>query len=319
MYNYFEKAAGQVKKIRIFKNRGDIYIPSAKFKSDLEQRILLIALAFIVVFTVIFVLIFGIKYDFSFKEFFAPENINNQNEAVVEQLPEVEGKTNFLFVLSNKNTNEMYFCTLIQTDLDTISYKASTFSPETAVDGENLSEIYETSGAGGVINGLNGLLGINIDYYIDESFDDFKDMFNAMGDVNYTVLNDVKFKDTSRYGYNIKIKAGEKKLDGDSAQKLMRYYVSQEQNFSAVNDIFLAALTQQINEENFERREALFSKFIEYSKTNITVKNFTEGINGMKVLSSPTTGVNVYNAPVKYEGKNLTTSSADDIKGYFSK
>jgi hypothetical protein len=37
-------------------------------------------------------------------------------------------------------------------------------------------------------------------------------MFNAMGKINYTVLSDVKYKDTSRYGYNIKIKAASRAL-----------------------------------------------------------------------------------------------------------
>lgn len=308
-----------MEKIRIFKNRGDIYIPSADLKSDKEKRILLIALAFIIVFTIVFLLIFGIKYDFSVKNFFTPENMEKQNEEIVEQLPEVSGKTNYLFVLSNKNTNEMFLCSLIQVDMDTVSYKTSCLSAETQIDGKNLFDIYKTSGAGGVLNELNGYLGIDIDYYIDESFEDYKDMFNAMGSVNYTVLNDIKYKDTSRYGYNIKIKAGERKFDGDSATKLLRYYIEQEQNFSAANDFMLAALTQQISSESYEKREALFSKFIECSQTNITVKNFTLGTNAMKVLSSPTTGVNVYSAPVKYEGNILTSSSTDDLKGYFMK
>lgn len=56
--------------MRLFKNRGDIYIPSTKFKSDLEQKILFAVLAFIVVFTIVFLAIFGIKYDFSVKKFF---------------------------------------------------------------------------------------------------------------------------------------------------------------------------------------------------------------------------------------------------------
>lgn len=305
--------------MRIFKNRGDIYVPSAKFKSDLEQRILLISLSFIVVFTIIFVSVFGIKYNFSAKEFFTPDNIKNQSQEIAEQLPEVSGKSNFLFVLSNKNTNEMYFCTIIQADMDTVSYKACTLSPSTNADGTDINSIYKSSGAGGVVNSLNNLFGIDIDYFIDESFEDYQDMFDAFGSVNYMVLEDVKYKDTSKYGFNIKIKAGEQKFNGDNAEKLMRYYIVKEQNYSAVNDMILASLSQQINEENFEKRENLFSKFIQYSTTDITVKNFTENIDAMKVLSSETTGVNVYNAAVQYDGDSIISSSINDIKGYFTK
>ncbi|MCD7872596.1 MAG: LCP family protein [Clostridiales bacterium] len=308
-----------MKKIKIFKNRGNIYIPEAKFKSDLEQRILLIILAFIVLFTTVFLLVFGIKYNFSIKEFFTPDDLKNQNNEVVQTLPKVEGKTNFLFVLSNKNTEEMYLCVIIQCDMDSVSYKVCALSPDTVIENSTFLDIYSSSGAAEIINNINSGLGIDIDYYIDESYDDFESMFDEMGSVNYTVLNDVKYKDTSRYGYNIKIKAGDQKINGDTAQKLMRYYVSEEKNYSAVNDIILSAMSQQINETNFDKREKLFSKFIDYSNTNVTVKNFTESFDDLRVLSSETTGVNVYNCSVQYDGDNIISSSVDDIKGYFIK
>ncbi len=305
--------------MRIFKNRGDIYIPQTKFKSDLEQKILLISLSVIVVFTAVFLLIIGIKYDFSAEKFFKPDNLKSQVAEYVEELPEVEGKTNYLFVLSNKDTEEMYFCTIIQVDLDTISYKACTLDSSTISEGKKFSDIYKSGGAGNVMNAVNQLLGINIDYYIDENIDNFKKMFDTMGKVKYNVLNDVKYKDTSYYGFNIKVKAGEQTIDGDIATKLMRYYAAKEYNYEAVNDIILTAISQQINKDNYERKEKLFSTFIECSKTNISVKNFTENLNGMKVLSSETTGVNIYNAKPQYDGNNLTSSSISDIKGYFTK
>lgn len=305
--------------MRIFKNRGDIYVPSTKFKSDLEQKILLCLLAFIILFTVVFLLVFGIKYNFSAKEFFAPDNLETEQEDVADQLPAVSGKTDLLFVISNKNTNEMLLCAIFQADMDTVSYKACTLSPNTETDSGSLAEIYNSSGASGVVNSVNKLIGIDIDYYIDESYDDYKKMFDSMGSVNYTVLDDVKYKDTDKYGYNIKIKAGDQKLDGDNAEKLLRYYVTQENNFSAANDILLAAASQHINDTNFENRESLFSKMIELSNTNITVKDFTDNLNNLKVLSSSTTGVSVYSAVAQYDGNALTSSSISDILGYFAK
>ena len=145
------------------------------------------------------------------------------------------------------------------------------------------------------------------------------DFFDYLGSVNYTVLNDVRYKDTSRYGYNIRISAGDQTLDGDSAVKLVRYCVSQESNFSAVNDIILAAVSQHINQENYEKRESAFSRFIEYAQTNITVRDFTAQQDNLTVLSSDTTGVNVYNVPVSYEGNVITSDSVSDVLGYFSK
>lgn len=305
--------------MRLFKNRGDIYIPSTREKADIEQKVLLIVLVFVVIFTAVFLLIFGIKYDFSVKNFFTPDDLQQQEEEVVQQLPEVQGKTNYLLILSNKNTQEMYFCSLFQADMDTVSYKSCTFSPQTVADENSVSQIYKNSGAAGVANSLSRLFGIEIDFYIDMDYSDYATMFDYLGSVNYTVLNDIRYKDTSRYGYNIRISAGNQKLDGDNAVKLMRYYVSQENNYTAVNDILLSAASQHMNEENYANRESVFSRFIEYSQTDFTVRDFTQKQNNLLVLSSSTTGVNIYSVPVIYEGKNLTSDSVSDILGYFSK
>ncbi len=270
-------------------------------------------------FQAVFLLIFGIKYDFSVKNFFTPDDLQQQEEEVVQQLPEVQGKTNYLLILSNKNTQEMYFCSLFQADMDTVSYKSCTFSPQTVADENSVSQIYKNSGAAGVANSLSRLFGIEIDFYIDMDYSDYATMFDYLGSVNYTVLNDVRYKDTSRYGYNIRISAGNQKLDGDNAVKLMRYYVSQENNYTAVNEILLSAASQHMNEENYANRESVFSRFIEYSQTDFTVRDFTQKQNNLLVLSSSTTGVNIYSVPVIYEGKNLTSDSVSDILGYFSK
>lgn len=305
--------------MRIFKNRGDIYISSSRKKSDLEQKILLAVLAFIIVFTAVFLIIFGVRYDFSFKAFITPEDLKEEENVEVEQLPQVQGKTNYLLLLSNENTEDLYFCALLQTDMDTVSYKACTIAPQTQENSTAISDTYQSLGAAGVANSLSRLFGIDIDYYADFNYTDYVDFFDYLGSVNYTVLNDVRYKDTSRYGYNIRISAGDQTLDGDSAVKLMRYYVSQENNFSAVNDIILAAVSQHINQENYEKRERAFSRFIEYAQTNITVRDFTAQQDNLTVLSSDTMGVNVYNVPVSYEGSVITSDSVSDVLGYFSK
>ena len=213
----------------------------------------------------------------------------------------------------------MYFCTVIQVDLDTLSYKAATIKNDTQIEGKKLSEIYANAGGAGVQTNLNAYLGINIDYYVDESVNNFSDWFDSLGKVNYTLIDDVRYKDTSRYGFNIKLKSGEQVLDGDKASKLLRYFAGEGDNILAVNDIFLAALSQQINAENYEQREKLFNVFIEKSETNFTVKDFTESVDGLKVLSDDTTGVNVYNVNTSCESGKLTEQSLSDIKAYFAK
>ena len=305
-------------KMRLFKNRGDIYIPSTKLKSDLEQKILFAGLAFILVFTIVFIVFFGFKYDFSVKKFFKPNNLEIVEEDNTKTLPNVSGKNNFLFIMNNKDTDDVYVCALIQVDLDDLSYTVCTIDAETEIDGNKISDIYKKGNAGNVLNAVNSLFGIDIDYFIDQNTKQYRTLFDYMGDMNYTVAENIRYKDNSYYGFNIKVSSGNQKIDGDLSSKLMRYYLT-EKRYDLVDDLILNALSQQINPENYEKKEKIFSRLIDNSVTNITIKDYNEADDQLKVLSDETTGAAIYSVSPVYDGNKIVSTSIDEIKGYFDK
>lgn len=304
--------------LRIFKNRGDIYIPSSKVKSNLEQKILLVILAFIVAFSAVFLILQGIKYDFSLKNFFAPDNIKIENTPQEENLPKVSGKNNFIFIMSNSDTQEIFSCSIIQVDMDELAYKVCTVDKNTVIEGRTISQIYNESGAGSVLNAVSVLFGTEIDRYIDESINDYKNIFDEFGAINYVVLSDIRYKDTSKYGFNIKLKEGSQTVNGDVASKLIRYYL-EIKNYDVANEIILTALSQQINPENYEKRERLFASLIEKSKTNITINDYTKSEDNLKVLSSEATGIKVFSVVPVYENSVIPAESVKEIKNSFAK
>ncbi len=304
--------------MRLFKNRGDIYIPATKLKSDLEQKILFAVLAFILAFTAVFVLIVGIKYDFSAKNFFKPKTMNSVEYNETKNLPAVKGKNNFLFILKNEDTSEIYMCSLIQVDLDTLSYKVCSLKGETEIENNKLTDIYKKGNAGNILNAVSTFFGIEIDYFIDQSVKQYADMFDYFGEINYVVNEEIKYKDNSYYGFNIKIGSGDQRIDGNTAAKIIRYYMINEK-YDTVNEFFCTALSQQINPENYKIKEKQFSRLIDHSITNITIRDFNEGTDELTVLCDETTGVNVYGIKPVYEGNFVIASSVDDIRGYFVK
>ncbi len=304
--------------MRLFRHRGDIYIPSTKFKSDLEQKILFIAISCILVFTIVFVAIFGFKYDFSVKKFFKPENLEIVEEEDIKSLPNVSGKNNFLFLLKNKDTDEIYVCSLIQVNLDDLAYTVCSIDPKTTVEGKKITDIYKKGNAGNVLNAVNSLFGINIDYFIDQNLKQYKSLFDYIGEINYTVAEDIRYKDNSYYGFNIKVASGNQKVDGDLSSKLMRYYLTQKR-YDLVDELILTALSQQINMESYEKKEKIFSRLIDNSITNITIKDYNEADDQIRVLSDETTGAAVYSVSPKYDGNKIVSKSIQEIKGYFDK
>lgn len=307
--------------MKIFKNRGDIYISKSGYKSSKEERILLSLLAVIVVFTVVFIAILSQKYS-SVSEFFVEgENITTE-EAVVDEneLPKISGKNNFLILESDDNMETLHYLLLIQIDADNFSYKVSTLSPDMKLDGKKISDVYLESGGAGVQNKLTEFLGFNIDYYAQFTKSNFIEFANKMGSFIYPVSSTIRYdggKDDD--AFSLRLREGENKIDGRKLSGLMRYYVGKEKSYENANVVVLYALTGLFNENNFEKSEQLFRIFISNSTTNITVRDFENNKNILEVFSKKNKDVTIYSAVVEYEKNELTKESVQNIKGYFSK
>lgn len=307
--------------MKIFKNRGDIYFSKFNIKTDLEQRILLGLLLFIIVFSSVFMLFVGIKYDFNIKNFFAPEEIG---QGIVEDnnkmLPSVEGKNNYLFLLTDKDEKTLYLSSVIQFDMDSVAYKVCNLLPSTAFDSSEIGELYKKGGINNVVSAVQSSLSVQIDYYIVMTVKDFSEFIDNFGKVNYPLSEDIRFKDnTSPDTYSLRLKSGERTLDGKDFCTLLRYYVGEKKDCRSANELALSAFGQFLNPKTAENRDELFRSFIRLSETNITIKDFSEKKDNITVLCDETTGANAYNVEVFYNKNKLSGDSNRDIKSYFIK
>lgn len=307
--------------MKIFKNRGDIFISKTSSKADKEQTVLLSVLAVILLFSIAFVIFIGAKNDFSIKKFFEPEKtISVSSSEALQELPQVKGKNNYLFVITGKDEETLYLTGIMQTDMDSVSYKVCNLLPNTSLDGNALSAIYKNGGMNNLMQAVEKDLSIDIDYYIIMNLSDFEKFFDLLGSVNYPLIQDIKFKNsTGKDTYSLKLSAGEQILDGKKFTSLLRYYVNEKKDCKLANDLVLNSLNQLINAENAENKETLFKEFIVLSKTNFTVKDFSERTDNITVLADSRTGVNSYNVEITYKNGALDSDSKSSVKSYFAK
>lgn len=306
--------------MRIFKNRGDIYFSKVNKKKSAEQRILITALIVILVFTMFFVTALAVKYNFSAKKFFAPDDLilTQITDEQEEPLPQVSGKSNYI-LLVNSDDN-LLFVTLIQVDMDNISYKISNLKASTICDGTSLSEVFKQSGAQNVQKAVESLLGTEFDYYISMDHKKFADFFDELGDFYYPILSEIKYKSSGEeVNYSVKLKSGEQKLNGSQVVNLIRYYLDEQNNSSAANDLILNSLLQQSSSKNFAKSETLFRHFVTSADTNITVRDFSLAGDKILVLTDERTGINTYSAIAEYDSNSISNDSLQKIKGYFIK
>lgn len=307
--------------MKIFKNRGDIYISKSGYKQSREERILLAILGVIVVFTIIFLIIFSSKYS-SVKEFFADGEISTTavEENNDDALPQISGKINFVIMQTDDKNQYLHYIYLVQADSDNLAYKVSALSPQTKIDNETIATIYADGGGANVQKKITEYSGFEIDYYIQFKMSDFVEFSNKMGSFVLISPQQIKYDyESDDDAYSIRLKEGESKINGKELANLLRYYSVDEPNYTLANETLLFALKGLFNEKNFEDCDSLFRLLISHSSTNITVRDFENAKPSLQVFSIKGNDITAYSSPAEYQENELTQNSVKEIKGYFSK
>ena len=306
--------------MKIFKNRGDIYIPKSNYKKSKEETILKVLLAVIIIFTVVFLALLNHKYS-SVANFFGDGEITTTQIALNEkELPKISGKTNFLVFETDDNKELIHYILLVQADKDSKAYKVCSLSPKTKIDNESILDIYLNGGGASLQTKLTEYFGIEIDCYAEFDNSSFVEFVSKMGSIIYNSYEDIRFsggKENDKY--TIRLSEGEQSINSRELSNLLRYYSEEKKNFKIENEIFISAITQLFNEENYEDCDSLFRLFIKSSSSNITVRDFENEKNALTVFCLKNTDITVYSAQTQYEKNVLTPQSVKEIKGYFSK
>ena len=308
--------------MRIFKNRGDIYIPKSGYKSSKEEQILLSLLGVVVVFTVAFVIIMGNRYDFSMKNFFTSDKVIEEQQEIstTATLPAISGKSNYLVVETNDKKDTVFYALLIQADRDNIAYKATILSPQTVIGTKNINQSFADGGIQGLFADMNNYFGFDINYYAHFTTSTFKDFVGDLGTFLYPSPESFKFSGGQGADeYSVRINEGESTINAKNFSNLLRYYVNEAKTYAIPNEIVLYALVGLIDEESQEDAQELFRTFIDDCSTNITVRDFASATDAMTVFTKSTDSIKVYSCVAQYnQNFTLTQESIKDIKGYFS-
>lgn len=307
--------------MKLFKNRGDFYIPKTDYKSSREERILKILLVVIVILTVVFVVLLSHRYK-SVAKFFGEGEVTltEMQDIKDEEMPNISGKTNFLIFETDDEKTVIHYIFLIQADMDSKAYKVASLSPKTKIDDRSIMEIYSTGGGASLQTEMTEYFGFEMDYFADFDVSSFVEFTEKMGSFVFPSNEEIRFSGGSGDDkYTIHINEGEQRIDGRELSNLLRYYSEEKKNYSLENEIVLYALTQLFNEDNFEDSDSLFRLFIKSSSSNITVRDFENAKEALMVFCKNNSDITVYGAAPRYENNVLSQKSVKEMKGYFSK
>ncbi len=152
----------------------------------------------------------------------------------------------------------------------------------------SISKAGKKKGINGTIEAVTRLTGIPINYYVEFTFDAFRETIDALGGVEFDVPQNMNYDDPAQ-DLHIHLKKGLQLLDGDKAEQFVRFrrYPMGDIDRVAAQQAFIKAVAEQkLNASIIPRIPELFKALQSNLKTNITLSVVTKYLSNLSDLTS---------------------------------
>ena len=247
-----------------------------------------------------FIAVMGFSSFFSLDESF-------DGEEIVEEVDKETGKINILAIGLDNDGMRTDTIIVASYDLDNNSVKLLSIPRDTRMYvGGNYQKIncaYAVSkngkknGVNGTIEAVTRLTAIPINYYVEFTFETFREVVDALGGVDFDVPQNMNYDDPAQ-DLHIHLKKGFQHLDGDKAEQLVRFrkYPMGDIDRVAVQQKFVKALFEQkLNSSMLGKLPDLFKVLQKDVKTNFKLSDVTRYALNLADLSSE--NVTAYSLP----------------------
>ena len=145
-----------------------------------------------------------------------------------------------------------------------------------AKDPRQLNALYADGGTEAMLAAVSEITGYTMDFYVTAEIDGFAALVDALGGVEFDIPMDMDYEDPSQ-GLEIHLTAGRQLLDGEAAQKLMRFrsgYAGWNPDRIEMQHAFLrTALSQTIANRDSLALAKLARVFLSHCTTDLTYGN----------------------------------------------
>ncbi len=172
----------------------------------------------------------------------------------------------------------------------------------------SLTQNGKIKGPQGTIEAVTRLTGIPINYYVEFSFDAFKNTIDALGGVYFDVPQRMKYSDPAQDLY-IDLQPGYQLLDGDKAEQFVRfrkYPLGDIARVQAQQNFFKALCEQKLNASILGSIPELYKTLQNDIDTNFTILDAMKYIPNLKELSSE--NIHMYQLPGDFSGPEYEAS-----------
>lgn len=282
----------------------------AKFSKKKRFAIFGISLAVLVV---AFMVVMGFGGLFSLNEDASEE----QSENIVK-VDKQTGKINVLVVGLDKDGTRTDTILIATYDMDNDAVNILSIPRDTRmyVGGRYqkincafaISKNGKIKGIDGTIEAVTRLTAIPINYYVELTFETFREMIDALGGIEYDVPQNMNYDDPAQ-DLHIHLKKGFQHLDGDKAEQLVRFrkYPMGDIDRVKVQQSFIKAVAEQkLNVSVIKNLPDIFKALKKNVKTNLTISDITKYAINLSDLSSD--NISTYSLPGTSDSENYGAS-----------
>ncbi|MBE7044705.1 MAG: hypothetical protein E7397_04190 [Ruminococcaceae bacterium] len=266
---------------------------------------------------VAFVVVMGLGGFFSSN----PEELTGEETITEEQIVPVDkatGKINILILGVDKEglrTDTMIVASydldndkvnLLSIPRDTRMYIGSRYQKINAAHA--ITQSGKIKGPQGSIEAVTRLTAMPINYYVEFSFDAFRNTIDALDGVDFDVPRNMNYDDPYQ-DLHIHLKKGMQHLDGDKAEQLVRFRRYPEGDIARVQvqqDFLKAVAEQKLNASIIGKLPDLYEVLKKDIKTNFTLRDVTK--YAMNLTDLKAENIQMYQLPGDYSGSEYEAS-----------
>ena len=269
----------------------------AKYGFDLQRKnkkrkttaLICLFIAFVVLLGSVstFLLWRSLNYDFN-NIFVKNDEESTTSAPTTEKIDSIvlQGDALFLVVVTDDDGKETRFINLIDVNLGKKTVRVLPFDHTEKSKQHKLSyeKVLLENGVKELVSTIESDRQIDIDRYVHFTDTGYKSVFRTLGDVTVRVNKDIEYDTPDMF---LELKRGENTIAPEKVFKYMKYISETEKGYecSRLNaEIIVSAFEDFYNVEKFNSADTLFSKLINYCKSDISIVDYTENKDKIQYL-----------------------------------
>lgn len=198
----------------------------------------------------------------------------------------LQGDALFLVAVTSDDSKEARFINLIDVNLEEKIVRIIPFdqTEKSKQSKKTYERLLLENGVKELVSAVESDRQVDVDRYLLFTDTGYKSVFRALGEITVRVNKDIEYDTPDMF---LELKRGDNTIAPEKVFKYMKYICETEKGYecSRLNaEIIVASFEAFYNIEKFNSADALFSKLINYCKSDISIVDYTDNKDEIEYL-----------------------------------